>query len=149
MKSTMLNFRGKIAIVTGGSGGLGERYAIDLAKRGASVIVNDVAGSADKLRAVVARIIKDGGVAKENINSVLDGKEIVDDAINHFGSCDILINNAGILRDKSFLKMSKEEWKAVLDVHLQGTFEICHAGTTLVRGLAGYYVTDISNAVLK
>ena len=94
MKSTMLNFRGKIAIVTGGSGGLGERYAIDLAKRGASVIVNDVAGSADKLRAVVARITKDGGVAKDNINSVLDGNEIVDDAINHFGSCDILINNA-------------------------------------------------------
>ena len=131
MKSTMLNFRGKIAIVTGGSGGLGERYAIDLAKRGASVIVNDVASSADKLRAVVKRIIDDGGVAKENFNSVLDGKQIVDDAINHFGSCDILINNAGILRDKSFHKMSKKEWKDVLDVHLQGTFEICHAGNFL------------------
>lgn len=131
MKSTMLNFRGKIAIVTGGSGGLGERYAIDLAKRGASVIVNDVASSADKLRAVVKRLIDDGGVAKENFNSVLDGKQIVDDAINHFGSCDILINNAGILRDKSFHKMSKKEWKDVLDVHLQGTFEICHAGNFL------------------
>jgi NAD(P)-dependent dehydrogenase (short-subunit alcohol dehydrogenase family) len=131
MKSTLLNFRGKIAIVTGGSGGLGERYAIDLAKRGASVIVNDVSSSADKLRAVVKRIIDDGGIAKENFNSVLDGKQIVDDAINHFGSCDILINNAGILRDKSFHKMSKEEWKDVLDVHLQGTFEICHAGSIL------------------
>jgi NAD(P)-dependent dehydrogenase (short-subunit alcohol dehydrogenase family) len=131
MKSTMLNFRGKIAIVTGGSGGLGERYAIDLAKRGATVIVNDVASSADKLRAVVKRITDDGGVAVENFNSVLDGKQIVDDAINHFGSCDILINNAGILRDKSFHKMSKEEWKDVLDVHLQGTFEICHAGNIL------------------
>ena len=136
MKSSLLNFRGKIAIVTGGSGGLGERYAIDLAKRGASVIVNDVAGSADKLRAVVSSIIKDGGVAKENFNSVLDGRLIVDDAINHFGSCDILINNAGILRDKSFHKMSKEEWTAVLDVHLQGTFEICHAGKILYIGLA-------------
>lgn len=136
MKSTMLNFRGKIAIVTGGSGGLGERYAIDLAKRGASVIVNDVASSADKLRAVVKRIIDDGGVAKENFDSVLDGKQIVDDAINHFGSCDILINNAGILRDKSFHKMSKEEWKDVLDVHLQGTFEICHAGNILLLALA-------------
>lgn len=132
----MQDFRGKIAIVTGGSGGLGERYAIDLAKRGASVIVNDVASSADKLRAVVKRIIDDGGVAKENFSSVLDGKRIVDDAINHFGSCDILINNAGILRDKSFHKMSKEEWKNVLDVHLQGTFEICHAGNILCLRLA-------------
>ena len=132
----MQDFRGKIAIVTGGSGGLGERYAIDLAKRGASVIVNDVASSADKLRAVVKRIIDDGGVAKENFSSVLDGKQIVDDAINHFGSCDILINNAGILRDKSFHKMSKEEWKNVLDVHLQGTFEICHAGNILCLRLA-------------
>ena len=131
MKSTLLNFRGKIAIVTGGSGGLGERYAIDLAKRGASVIVNDVSSSSDKLRAVVKRIIDDGGIAKENFNSVLDGKQIVDDAINHFGSCDILINNAGILRDKSFHNMSKEEWRDVLDVHLQGTFEICHAGNIL------------------
>ena len=103
-------------------------FRSDLAKRGASVIVKDVASSADKLRAVVKRIIDDGGVAKENFSSVLDGKRIVDDAINHFGSCDILINNAGILRDKSFHKMTKQEWNSVIDVHLQGTFELCHSG---------------------
>ena len=128
MASKLLKFRGRVAIVTGAGGGLGEKYALDLAKRGASVIVNDVAGSADKVRAIVKAIIADGGIAKESINSVIDGKDIVADAINHFGGCDILINNAGNLRDISFHKMTQEDWKRVLDVHLQGTFQVCHAG---------------------
>ena len=128
MASKLLAFHGKVAIITGAGGGLGEKYAIDLARRGASVIVNDVANSADRVRSIVSQIIRDGGIAKESINSVLDGTDIVADAVNHFGSCDILVNNAGILRDKSFLKMRKEEWQAVVDIHLQGTFEICHAG---------------------
>lgn len=128
MASKLLAFHGKVAIITGAGGGLGEKYAIDLARRGASVIVNDVASSADRVRSIVGQIIRDGGIAKESINSVLDGKDIVADAVNHFGSCDILVNNAGILRDKSFLKMRKEEWQTVIDIHLQGTFEICHAG---------------------
>lgn len=128
MASKLITFHGRVALVTGAGGGLGEKYAIDLAKRGASVIVNDVASSADRVRAVVKEITRTGGIAKESIRSVLDGKDIVADAVNHFGSCDILVNNAGILRDKSFIKMNKDEWKSVLDIHLQGTFEICHAG---------------------
>lgn len=128
MASKLLSFSGRVAVITGGGGGLGEKYATDLAKRGASVVINDVAESADRVHALVKRICSDGGIAKANINSVLDGKQIIDDAINHFGSCDILINNAGILRDKSFHKMTKEEWNSVIDVHLQGTFELCHAG---------------------
>lgn len=128
MASKLLSFSGRVAVITGGGGGLGEKYAIDLAKRGASVVINDVKESSERVHALVKRICSDGGIAKANINSVLDGKQIIDDAINHFGSCDILINNAGILRDKSFHKMTKEEWNSVIDVHLQGTFELCHAG---------------------
>jgi NAD(P)-dependent dehydrogenase (short-subunit alcohol dehydrogenase family) len=128
MASKLLSFSGRVAVITGGGGGLGEKYAIDLAKRGASVVINDVTESADRVHALVKRIGSDGGIAKANINSVLEGKQIIDDAINHFGSCDILINNAGILRDKSFHKMTKQEWNSVIDVHLQGTFELCHAG---------------------
>jgi NAD(P)-dependent dehydrogenase (short-subunit alcohol dehydrogenase family) len=128
MTSKILSFSGRVAVITGGGGGLGEKYAIDLAKRGASVVINDVAESADRVHALVKRICSDGGIAKANINSVLDGKQIIDDAINHFGGCDILVNNAGILRDKSFHKMTKQEWNSVIDVHLQGTFELCHSG---------------------
>lgn len=143
MASKLLSFRGRVAIITGGGGGLGERYAVDLAKRGATVIVNDVSESADRVHAIVKRIQRDGGIAKANINSVLDGKKIVDEVINDFGSCDILINNAGILRDKSFHKMTRAEWNSVIDVHLQGTFELCHAGTDSCHVLDGRYNSNL------
>jgi 3-hydroxyacyl-CoA dehydrogenase/3a,7a,12a-trihydroxy-5b-cholest-24-enoyl-CoA hydratase len=133
MSPKLLFFSGKVAVVTGAGGALGKQYALDLASRGATVIVNDIAASADRVRAVVKEITAAGGIAKENYSDVLDGKEIILDAVNHFGGCDILINNAGILKDKSFHKMTKEEWKMVLDVHLQGTFELCHAAWPIMR----------------
>ena len=129
MSSKLLSFRGRVAIVTGAGGGLGEKYAIDLARRGASVIVNDIPRNSEKVKDIVRDIISRGGRAKENFDSVLDGKDIVADAIRHFGGCDILVNNAGILIDKSFQNMQSSHFKSVLDVHLQGTFEICSAGT--------------------
>ena len=118
--SSSLSYTGRVAVVTGAGGGLGRHYALDLAKRGASVVVNDL--SADSVNAVVKEIINAGGKAVGCSANVTDGKVIIDHALKSFGQCDVLINNAGILRDRSFHKMSKEEWKSVIDVHLQGPF---------------------------
>jgi NAD(P)-dependent dehydrogenase (short-subunit alcohol dehydrogenase family) len=126
-----MSYEGKAAIVTGAGNGLGRHYALDLAKRGASVVVNDL--SSDNVNAVVKEIVDAGGKAVACAANVTNGKVIVDKAIQSFGQCDVLINNAGILRDRSFHKMSKEEWQSVIDVHLQGTFELCHAVWPLMR----------------
>lgn len=76
---------------------------------------------------VVREILAGGGKAVANYESVLQADKIVESALKSFGRCDIVINNAGILRDKSMAKMTKEDWRAVLDVHLEGTFNLCHA----------------------
>jgi NAD(P)-dependent dehydrogenase (short-subunit alcohol dehydrogenase family) len=75
----------------------------------------------------VQEIISKGGKAIANYDNVVHGERIIESAMKSFGRCDIVINNAGILRDKSLAKMTKEDWRAVLDVHLEGTFSICHA----------------------
>lgn len=72
-------------------------------------------------------IVSKGGKAVANYDNVLDGEKIVEKALSAFGRCDIVVNNAGILRDKSFAKMTKDDWRAVLNVHLEGTFNLCHA----------------------
>ena len=130
-----LRFDGKVAIVTGAGGGLGRTYALELAKRGAKVVVNDLGGSADGLGdgsarpadAVVDEIVAAGGEAAANYDSVSTpegGQAIIDTAIEAFGRVDILINNAGILRDRSLVKQDSESWDAVLDVHLNGAFHV-------------------------
>lgn len=121
----MLKFVGKTAIVTGAGNGLGRAYAIDLARRGVSVIVNDLNG--DAAAKVVAEIRKHGGHACVNDMSVLDGESIVESTLKEFGSCDIIVSNAGTLQDKSFHKMSKAQFREIVDIHLHGTFEMCHA----------------------
>ena len=128
-----LRFDDRVAIVTGAGAGLGRTYALELARRGARVVVNDLGGArngsgkgskspADK---VVEQIKKSGGEAVANYDNVATpkgGENIVKTALDAFGRVDILINNAGILRDKSFIKMAPENWKAVLDVHLNGAY---------------------------
>ncbi len=130
---TKIDFEDKVAIITGAGAGLGRDYAIELAKRGAKVVVNDLGGArdgsgeglsaiADK---VVAEIKASGGEAVpnyDNVATVDGGENIVQTAIDAFGKVDILINNAGILRDKSFPNMLEENWDAVLNVHLKGTY---------------------------
>lgn len=132
----MSEFEGKIAIVTGAGGGIGRSHAIEFAKRGAKVVVNDLGGSvdgsgkSDAADMVVQEIQDLGGEAIANKGSVSDkagAKSIIDDAISAFGKIDILVNNAGILRDKTFKKMSLEEWDIVMDVHLNGTAYVTHA----------------------
>jgi multifunctional beta-oxidation protein len=125
-----LRHDGKVVIVTGAGGGLGRAYALLFGKLGASVVVNDLAprgpgsSAADK---VVEEIIRAGGKAAANYDSVEFGEKIVDTALNTFGRIDIVVNNAGILRDKSFIKMTEQDWDLVQLVHLHGTFKVTKA----------------------
>jgi len=130
-----IRFDDRVAIVTGAGGGLGRAYALELAKRGAKVVVNDLGGARDgtgkgsarPADAVVQEIIAAGGEAVANYDSVATvegGAAIVQTALDNFGQVDILINNAGILRDKSFAKMTPELWEGVLAVHLQGAYNV-------------------------
>jgi len=121
---------GKVAIVTGAGGGLGREHALLLAEHGASVVVNDLGGSVDGTGAsdaadsVVEEIKAAGGKAAANKDSVSDregAKRIVETAVKEFGTVDIVVNNAGILRDKSFKKMTLDEWDMVINVHLNGS----------------------------
>ena len=123
---------GKVALVTGAGGGLGRAHAMLLAKEGASVVVNDLGGARDgtgssntMAEAVVQEIKAGGGKAIANYGSVTnreDAQEMVDQTVDEFGQIDILIANAGILRDKSFKNMDDQMWDVVLDVHLRGTY---------------------------
>ena len=127
-----INFTGRVAIVTGAGGGLGRNHAIELAKRGARVVVNDLGGSRDGMGSspsaadhVVEEIKTLGGEAVPNYDNVTTpegGENIVQTAIDAFGKVDILINNAGILLDSTFAKMDEKKWEAVIAVHLKGTF---------------------------
>lgn len=142
--SNELRFDGKVAIVTGAGGGLGRSHALLLASRGAKVVVNDLGGTftgegrsssaADK---VVAEIKERGGEAVANYDSVEDGDKIVKTAIDTWGKVDILINNAGILRDVSFAKMTQQDWDLVYKVHVLGAFRCTHAAWPYMRD-AGY-----------
>jgi NAD(P)-dependent dehydrogenase (short-subunit alcohol dehydrogenase family) len=125
-----IDFEGRVAIVTGAGGGLGRAYALELARRGAKVMVNDLGGArdgtgqGDAAARVVEEIRADGGTAMANNASVTDPEAVaamVEAARAEFGAVHILINNAGILRDKSFAKMSVEDFRAVIDVHLVGS----------------------------
>ena len=129
-----IRFDGKVAIVTGAGAGLGRVYALELAKRGAKVVVNDLGGSTSgegqslqAADAVVAEIKAAGGVAVPNYDSVEQGERIVETAVKAFGRVDILINNAGVLRDKSFARLSEKDWNTVINVHLVGTYKVTRA----------------------
>jgi NAD(P)-dependent dehydrogenase (short-subunit alcohol dehydrogenase family) len=125
-----ISFEGRVAIVTGAGGGLGRAYALELARRGARVVVNDLggardgSGSSDAALAVVEEIEAAGGEAMANGASVTEAEQVeamVAAAKERWGSVHILINNAGILRDKSFAKMSVDDFRAVVEVHLIGS----------------------------
>ncbi|WP_300378589.1 SDR family NAD(P)-dependent oxidoreductase [Henriciella sp.] len=128
-----IRFDDRVAIVTGAGGGVGRCHALDLARRGAKVVVNDLGasmdgsgGSSEAADKVVKEIEAMGGEAIANGSSVTDDagvKKMVDDAMAKWGRIDILIANAGILRDKSFGKMTMEDIELVVDVHLMGSFK--------------------------
>jgi NAD(P)-dependent dehydrogenase (short-subunit alcohol dehydrogenase family) len=138
-----INFKGKVAIVTGAGAGLGKTYALELAKRGCKVVVNDLGGSRDgsgasqgPAQVVVDEIKKAGGEAAanyDNVATIEGGKGIVKTAVDAFGKVDIVINNAGILRDKSFLKMEPEIWDLVIAVHLRGAYCVTQPAFALMK----------------
>ncbi len=138
-----IRYDGKVAIVTGAGQGLGRSHAIELAKRGARVVVNDLGGgvdgsggSSEAALAVVAEIEAAGGEAIANGANVAKYDEVeamVQQAMDAWGRVDILVNNAGILRDKSFAKGSLEDFKLVLDVHLMGTVNCTRACWEIMR----------------
>ncbi|XP_036884893.1 peroxisomal multifunctional enzyme type 2 [Sturnira hondurensis] len=129
-----LRFDGQVVLITGAGGGLGRAYALAFAERGASVVVNDLGGdirgvgkgslAADK---VVEEIRRKGGKAVANYDSVEAGEKIVKTALDAFGRIDIVVNNAGILRDRSFSRVSDEDWDIIHRVHLRGSFQVTRA----------------------
>jgi 3-hydroxyacyl-CoA dehydrogenase/3a,7a,12a-trihydroxy-5b-cholest-24-enoyl-CoA hydratase len=139
-----LRFDGRVAIVTGAGGGLGRAHALLLGKRGARVVVNDLGGSirgggqsSTPAQSVVDEIKAAGGDAIANFDSVEEGGKIVQAALDTWGRIDIVVNNAGILRDTSFQKLSEEDWDLVYRVHVLGGFRVTRAAWNHMRD-AGY-----------
>ncbi|MDQ0017696.1 NAD(P)-dependent dehydrogenase (short-subunit alcohol dehydrogenase family) [Variovorax boronicumulans] len=141
--SNSIDFKGRVAIVTGAGGGLGRQHALALAARGAKVVVNDLGGARDgsggsvsAAQAVVDEIKAAGGEAIANGASVTDFEAVqamVQQAVDAWGRVDILVNNAGILRDKSFTKMEIADFKLVVDVHLMGAVNCTKAVWALMN----------------
>ena len=126
----------RVCIVTGAGRGIGREYALGLAAEGARVVVNDIGGERDgtgsdagPAEQVVAEIVASGGSAVANTDDVTDfdgARRLVHQAVDHFGDLHVLINNAGILRDRMLVNMDEAEWDAVIGVHLKGTFATSH-----------------------
>jgi NAD(P)-dependent dehydrogenase (short-subunit alcohol dehydrogenase family) len=154
-----IRYDGKVAIVTGAGQGLGRSHAIELAKRGAKVVINDLGGSvdgsggsSDAAKAVVAEIEALGGEAIANGANVAKYDQVeamVKQAMDKWGRVDILVNNAGILRDKSFTKGSLEDFRLVLDVHLMGSVNCTKACWEIMReqGYGRIVVTTSSSGL--
>ncbi len=149
----------KVVVVTGAGGGIGRDFALMMAAHGAKVVVNDVGASvagegkdAGPAQKVAAEIIAAGGQAVANTDSVADwdaANRIVKTAIDAFGRVDVVINNAGILRDRFFFNMSIDEWKAVIDVHLNGSFYVARAAAPYFKSQeSGCYINMTSTSGL-
>ncbi len=138
-----ISFEGQVALVTGAGAGLGRAYALDLARRGAKVVVNDLGGdphgqgeNRSAAQKVVDEIKAAGGEATPNYNSVADydgGFNMVKTAIDAYGRLDVVICNAGILRDVAFHNMSEEDWDKVFAVHIKGSFTVLRAAWPVFR----------------
>lgn len=140
---TKIDFTGRVAIITGAGGGLGKTYSLELARRGCLVVVNDPGGLRDGTGSdathadqVVEEIRALGGQAVasyDGVQSKTGGEAIVATALDHYGKVDILIHNAGIIRDRSFAKMTEDEWKSVIDVHLNGAYYVAYPAWQVMR----------------
>jgi len=158
--ATNLSLEGKVVVVTGAGGGIGRDFAHAMAAKGAKVVVNDVGASvagvgkdAGPAQKVVDEIKAKGGSAVANTDSVAEweaANRIIGCAIDSFGRIDVVVNNAGILRDRFFFNMTVEEWKAVIDVHLNGSFYVARAAAAYFKSQAsgttpGSCATDSSS----
>lgn len=138
--SEPVNLQDRVVIVTGAGGGLGRAHALLFAAHGARVVVNDLGGTthgeganASAADRVVEEIRAAGGTAVANHDSVTDGARIVEQALDSFGRVDVLVNNAGILRDKTFHKMDDSDWERVYRVHVEGAYKVTHAAWPHLR----------------
>lgn len=149
----------KVVVVTGAGGGIGRDFALALAREGAKVIVNDIGASVQgqgsdpsRAQAVVDEIVAAGGEAVANADSVADwdaANRIVSQAVDTYGHIDVVINNAGILRDRFFFNMSVDEWRAVIDVHLNGSFYVSRAAAPHFKSQqSGSYIHIVSTSGL-
>lgn len=138
-----ITFEDRVAVITGGGGGVGETYALELARRGCKVVVNDLGGARDgsgsgknMANEVVDKIKAEGGEAVANYDGVHTkegGEKIIQAALDNYGKLDILIHNAGILRDRSFAKMEEDDWRSVIDVHLHGAFNVSNPAFKIMK----------------
>ncbi|NQD57531.1 SDR family NAD(P)-dependent oxidoreductase, partial [Pseudomonas sp. CM25] len=138
--SEPVHLQDRVVIVTGAGGGLGRAHALLFAARGARVVVNDLGGSthgegasASAADRVVEQIRAAGGSAIANHDSVSHGARIVEQALDSFGRVDVLVNNAGILRDRTFHKMDDSDWEQVYQVHVEGAFKVTRAAWPHLR----------------
>ncbi|KRF00967.1 short-chain dehydrogenase [Nocardioides sp. Soil777] len=151
-----ISLSGRVAVVTGAGGGLGRAYALELARRGAAVLVNDTGGTLDgtghtsAAEAVVEEVVARGGRAVANGDTVSTpegGEAVIAAAVDHFGRVDAVVNNAGILRDKSFGKLDWDDFHAVQDVHLRGAAYVSQPAFRVMREQGyGRFVFVSSNA---
>jgi NAD(P)-dependent dehydrogenase (short-subunit alcohol dehydrogenase family) len=150
---------GRVVVVTGAGGGLGRDFALGMSAEGASVVVNDTGveldgsgGNSSRAQAVVDEISARGGTAAASTDSVAgwdSARRIVQTAVDAFGRIDAIVNNAGIVRDRMFFKMSEEEWRAVIDVHLHGSFFVSRAAAEHFKNQgSGAYVHMTSTSGL-
>lgn len=150
---------GKVAVITGAGNGIGRSHALYFAAEGARVVVNDLGcnrdgtGDSDAAAEVVAEITKAGGEAVANgdaVGSFEAADRIIQAAIDAFGQIDVLVNNAGILRDRTILKMEPEEWSSVIEVHLNGTFSCLKAAAARMKdqGAGGSIINTSSSSGL-
>ena len=156
----MVHFKNKTVIITGAGGGIGRCHALAFAKEGANVVVNDLGGARDgsnpdegTAATVVEEIHRAGGTAVADAHSVSEkagAKAIIQTAIETFGGVDVLVNNAGILHDRTIAKMSEEEWEAVINVHLRGTYLCTQAACQqmIAQGRSGVIVNTSSTSGL-
>ncbi|MFZ7125156.1 MAG: SDR family NAD(P)-dependent oxidoreductase [Desulfobacterales bacterium] len=145
VEAIRIRFDDRVAVVTGAGGGLGRAYALELARRGAKVVVNDLGGPMDgagrgssaPAEQVVREIRELGGEAVASFDTVATpegGRGIIQTALDAFGTVDIVINNAGILRDKSFAKLTPDHWYPVIDVHLNGAYNVTRPAFEVMKG---------------
>lgn len=134
-----IGFENRVAVVTGAGEGIGRDYALDLARRGAGVVVNDIGRDAEgksTAQKVTEEIISAGGravAALDSVATMAGGQRMMETALDHFGRVDILINNAGILRDRTFMKMTEQEWDEVIGVHLKGAFCVTQPAVKIMK----------------
>lgn len=135
-----LRFEGRVVVITGGGSGLGREYALEFAKRGAKILLNDLGGSvtgvgnSNRSADMTVKELKLlGAEAVANYDSVSEGEKIIEAAISAFGRVDVVVNNAGILKEVFFHKITTDEWDQIINVHLKGSFSVCRAAWPYMR----------------